>query len=536
MRVTNNIRMRQYVRNYNRMETAMLKSQTRIETQRRFNRVSEDPINGTRALGVRRQLRDQLIYKDNLSSSKELFSAAEQNLSTIADNIYVKYEADIVAATTGTHSQMENDIFAQNFEKVAEQMVEILNSDFAERRIFGGTNNSTPAFRIETVVMKSDKTENIYNDIKLNGAADSLTEAQFNALDKNDQLLFDSRTNYFIPNGDGNLQSVTKEEYDASDKEGKREETTYTLKENLVLTQTQKERLEKDVSEATDGKIALASTQIKETADDGSEVPVTTNKIAYPSDWEEFYTLNADGTLSVKQDADGNDVEIPKSVTYNGIPLNFNALEKKDGKYVYSDNANDEYTFTVSSFDTVNNVWTDKTFDLDFTEAFAKKDNSCIFPGSKPILVDIGIGIEYDKNGVVDEQTALDISLNGAAITGSGMDSEGFSNNLVQLVLDSAYYLYKGDQSSANAIIDRANEANNHILKQITTLGVKQNSIDFYTERTEVYEISLKERQNVVEGTDMNEEITHYDNVSAAFEAALKLSSSTLPKSIFDFI
>ncbi len=525
MRVTNNIRMRQYIRNYNRMETAMLKSQTRIETQRRFNRVSEDPINGVRALGVRRQLRDQLIYKDNLNSSKELFSAAEKNLDTIADSIYVKYEADIVAATNGTHTQMENDIYAQNFEKVAEQMVEMLNADFAERRIFGGTNNGSPAFSIETAFMTdNDSPEKLYNGI-LFGADSTLTEEQFNALDKNDQLLFDSNTVY--TDSDGN--EITKEEYDVSNDPDKQATTTYTLKSDAVLNESQATRLEDALKAATgDDTMTLTKTEME---------GVTANKIVYPPNWEEFYEYDADGKLQIKTDEEGNKIMVPKTVTYNGIPINFNALERDaDGNLIYEDGEGDEHHFNVSTFNTMTNEWENKDFDLDFTEAFAKNDNSYIFPGSKPILVDIGIGIEYNKEGIVDDQTALDISLNGASITGSGMDSEGFSQNLVQLVLDSAYYLYKGDLSSTNAIIDRANEANNHILKQMTTLGIKQNTIDFYVDRTEVYELNLKERQNTVEGTDMNEEITHHDNVSAAFEASLKMSSSTLPKSIFDFI
>ncbi len=405
--------MRQYTRNYNRMERAELKSLTRIDTQRRYNRVSEESISGVKAMGVRMQLRNQQIYKDNLSSSKELFATAESNLDTIADKIYVQYEADIVAATNGTHDQMELDIYAINFEKVADEMVHVLNADFSERKIFGGTNNSTPPFRIE------------------------------------DQVIM--------------------------------------------------------------------------TGPDGN--------VAYPPNWEEYYdqVTDAEGNISyqIKKDENGENIDIPKTITYNGIPLNFDVIENKDlqsGKY------------TVSVIDTVSGEWTDKTFSLDFTAARAKNDNSLIYPGSKPILVDIGIGIKYDSEGNVDPQTALDTAINGAKITGSGFDSDGFSKNLVQLVLDSAYYLKLGDQGSANAIIDKASQANSHILNEITTLGTKQNDIDFYLERTEVYEISLKERQNMVEGTDMNTEITHYENLKAAFDASLKLSSETLPHSIFDFI
>ncbi len=578
--------MRQYLKNYNRMNSAMLKSETRIETHRRYNRLSEDPINGVKALAVRRQLRDLAIYNDNLSSSKELFNAAEKNLSAIADEMYIKFEEDIVAATNGTHEQMELDIYAQSFDQLADEMIDRLNGDFAERRVFGGTNNSSPAFRIETAVMNNSNDEDLYNNTKLTtsitaeqrgllGAGDQnifegpndegiytmksdisdteynalsddykalfdaqtdadgnitgytqkelvLTETQFSSLDKYDQLLFDSDTEYYIPDENGVLQKVDKNEYDASDDPNKEEKTTYSLKKNLYLAESQKERLSEDIGKVTNNAVALNSSKMT------GVLPVKT--IVYPPNWEEFYEYDQHGNLNVKKDEDGNDVRIPRTVTYNGIPVNFNALEKDaDGNFV---NGQGEYCVRVYDGDN----WDEELFVLDPNEAQQRNDNSLVFPGSKPILVDIGIGIKYNVDGTVDEQTALDIALNGASITGSGMDNEGYSQNLIQLILDSAYSLYKGDQDTANAIIDKANTANNHILTEITTLGTKQNSIDFYLERNEDYELNLDERQNVVEGTDMNEEITHWYNVQAAWDASLKMSSSTLPTSIFDFI
>ena len=114
--------------------------------------------------------------------------------------------------------------------------------------------------------------------------------------------------------------------------------------------------------------------------------------------------------------------------------------------------------------------------------------------------------------------------------------SERFSKNLMQLVLDAASALRRGDQDTVNAIIDRANEANNHILNEITTLGIKYNTIEFYQNKNKDYEYNLKERQNLVEGTDMENEIIEYYAVKAAYDATLKIGSQVLPHSIFDFI
>lgn len=351
MRVTNNITTGQFLRNNRRTLTSMLRSQNRITTQRKFNRVSEDSVNGSKAMTIRRQLRDLDIYEDNLSTSKELFAAAESNLYTIAHDVYINLETKLVAAVNSTYDDLDLDIIATEVEQLADHMVNTMNVDFAERQLFGGTSNGTTPF--ETV----------------NAAVDD-------------------NGNAIIENG------------------------------------------------------------VPKAAEEGKP--------------------------------------FKKIVTYNGVALN-------------------------SSTD------------------------PSTFPGSKPIYVDIGLGIKYDENYKVDGQTALDISLNGAEILGCG-EEEGYSNNLIQLTYDVAAALRDNDRATVNAIIDRANTANNHILTQIAKLGTKQASIDFQLNKNEDYRFNLKERQNLVEGTDMEEEITNYEAVKAAYDASLQIGAQLLPKSIFDFI
>lgn len=347
MRVTNNITTGQFLRNNRRTLTSMLRSQNRITTQRKFNRVSEDSINGSKAMTIRRQLRDLDIYEDNLNTSKELFSAAESNLYTVAHDIYINLEEKLVAAVNDTYDAFDLDVIAVEVEQLAEQMVNTMNIDFAERQLYGGTSNGKTPFAI--------------------------------------------------------------------------------IEEGVV-------------------------------------------------------DANGDPVL----DDEGNAV-MKKFVTYNGVKLNDSA-------------------------------------------------DPSTYPGANPIYVDIGLGIKYNENYEVDPQTALDISLNGAEITGCGVADDGYSMNLIQLTLDAAEAMRNNDRSTVNAIIDRANEANNHILTQIAKLGTKQNSIDFQLSKTEDYRFNLQERQNLVEGTNMEEEIINYEAVMAAYDASLSIGAQLLPKSIFDFI
>lgn len=338
MRVTQSIADRLYHKNNNRMLANMLKNQTRIYTGKQYTRASQDSINASKAMGVRRQLRDLDMYDSNLTTADGYYKAAETNLYTVAHDIYLNLSTKLEAACNGSYSADDRNIFAREIEEFGDLVLETMNSDYAGRQIFGGSNTSTVPF---------------------------------------------------------SKQLVTQ----------------------------------------------------------------------------------ADGTEKYE-------------VFYNGVNVN-----------------------SAAALDA--------------------------FPGNKPVYVDVGMGIQYNDNYEVDPQTALDISLNGAEITGFGKTSDKngeFNSNFIQMVYDAAEALKKNDVEGANAYLDRLYNANSKVLTHITTLGAKQNRVEFYTSRNEDYRYSLQERQNDVEGCDMNKEITDYEATNAAYQAILQMSSNILPRSIFDFI
>lgn len=160
------------------------------------------------------------------------------------------------------------------------------------------------------------------------------------------------------------------------------------------------------------------------------------------------------------------------------------------------------------------------------------------FNGAGGIYVDVGLGIEYDANGIVDPDTAMDVGLNGAQLTGCGMDNGNppDSNNIIQLTYDAAFALYQGDKEMANRLIDKLQKAQVTVLSGITKIGTKQSDIKFYLEKNDGYRYNLQEDQNKTEGCDLTKEITNFSSAKAAYNAALQMGSQAIPKSIFDFI
>jgi flagellar hook-associated protein 3 FlgL len=162
-----------------------------------------------------------------------------------------------------------------------------------------------------------------------------------------------------------------------------------------------------------------------------------------------------------------------------------------------------------------------------------------LVPGQGDILLDIGLGIDFDNNLNVDPNTAFNTALHGFKILGYGTDSEGYSTNLIQLTLDAGHFASTGDINNVDELakyIDKSDDAATNIRTTITELGVRYNSLDYYLSKNEDARFALWERQNTIEGTNIEEEITKYYAVQAAYDASLKMGANILPRSIFDFI
>ena len=197
-------------------------------------------------------------------------------------------------------------------------------------------------------------------------------------------------------------------------------------------------------------------------------------------------------------------------------------------------NVNGAYTVTYNG-----DASTAKSVTINFQDARTSGKNEDMFPGSKPIYTDVGLGIKYDSNYNVDPQTAIDISLNGAKCSGSGTDSDGYSKNIVQLVYDAVEACKNADQDKLNKLIDKVTDASDAVLNSVTTLGTEQNNINFYLEKNDAYRTNLDEMQNELETYDLIGVAglySDYQVADSAYQAALKLSSTVLPTSIFDFL
>lgn len=162
MRVTNEMLMNNFKdnigRNYRRLNESLIKSYTG-QKQLRF---SEDTISARTAMRSRERLDKLQQYGNNLDSARSWLEYTETSLSELNEVVARAYELSVYISN-GTKTPEDYQTVAKEFTQLRDAAVDILNTTYGERYIFGGYNTSSKPFEYN----KDDGTLK-YNGIGLN--------------------------------------------------------------------------------------------------------------------------------------------------------------------------------------------------------------------------------------------------------------------------------------------------------------------------------------------------------------------------------
>ncbi len=164
MRVTQNQMTRMYLKNSNSALNNMNKINNRVLTQRKFTRASEDSVGAAKALIIRRNLEKNEMYSDNIATAEGIYSTAEKSLLSIS-SVSTTISDSIIQGANGTNGQDGKKIVANQIRNMAREMTTQINSEYADRKLFGGSNNASAPF----VYDQATKTLT-YNGVDINSA------------------------------------------------------------------------------------------------------------------------------------------------------------------------------------------------------------------------------------------------------------------------------------------------------------------------------------------------------------------------------
>jgi len=143
--------------------------QEQLSTNRRITKLSDDPIGAISTLGVRTKIGRLEQHTRNVDDAKAWLTQSETAVFEVNEVLKSTYE-QVVAAANDTLSSSDRNATLQYIEQLRAHLVQVGNSSFGNRYIFGGYNTTTPPFTV-----KDGKV--LYNNTDLSTAPDAVVDA-----------------------------------------------------------------------------------------------------------------------------------------------------------------------------------------------------------------------------------------------------------------------------------------------------------------------------------------------------------------------
>ena len=595
MRIAGDTIRRNYLSRYETNYGDKYNSEKKIYSGRQFDRASENPIDAARALRLRKSMAEVETYQDNLKTADSIYTNAETSLMSLSTILQTTYEK-LVEGADGTRNPDDMNIIAMSIDNYAEEMVQSLNIDIADRKVFGGLNNETAAFKIEGsengkyltyngvsvnssndpdsfpysgvsyldigIGMSTDKTNGRIDDqsalpITFNGVqctgcgmTNKTASIELNSITPGNEYSMDisaggkARTIKFIG---GNTNAETVENINAQLKEAFQETPEITEDGQFHYIDDPTWYPYKNASiDDTTGAIDFSAM----TGNEYYSLEVTMNGKTKYVDFQggDTVTDSMNNLTSALNDAFG---EGKFEVHANGMIIDAGKQPAQVSNYGdYGDvnatadggvdiqGAMDSSSADPSKIYAVNLGGKKVVMDMGGTVAETVEKTNKRMAGSgafgeTPVPRVNDLGtIQYDVDG---GHVVID-NTKGASNEFEFNEVDGYAKNIIQLVLDAGKMLRKGDHQMVARYADLIYAAQSNLSIAIADLGTHSKFIEFNEDRLADVMINLKDKQNDIESTDLPSEITRWKVLESVYNASLQMGSSVLSQSIFNYI
>lgn len=145
MRITNGMIMNNFLGNINRNMSLMDQYQNQLATGHRITRLSDDPMGIMSALDAKSKLRKLDMHNSSIGEAKSWLTQTETALTEMNSVIVKLYETS-VSAVNGTMTAADRSNANELVKRLREHVVQLGNSTYGGRYIFGGYNTTNPPF------------------------------------------------------------------------------------------------------------------------------------------------------------------------------------------------------------------------------------------------------------------------------------------------------------------------------------------------------------------------------------------------------
>ena len=114
-----------------------------LSSQKRINKISDDPIGTTKVLRYRDRISNMEQYRKNIDYAKGFMERSEAALQGINDNL-IRAKELAVAMSNDTYGPTSREATAREIREIMDEIVSLGNMSFNGRFVFGGFRSRTP--------------------------------------------------------------------------------------------------------------------------------------------------------------------------------------------------------------------------------------------------------------------------------------------------------------------------------------------------------------------------------------------------------
>ena len=145
MRVVDRSTARNYMKYLNKARSDYASTNEKIASGKRFDKISQDVIAGTKVLRVRTDLCKAETQLGNIKSAQEELRTTELAMTAI-NNILTSASAEkINAALSEDKGEVGRIAIANEIEAMRNEILQYANTKYSSRYVFGGSNSSYTA-------------------------------------------------------------------------------------------------------------------------------------------------------------------------------------------------------------------------------------------------------------------------------------------------------------------------------------------------------------------------------------------------------
>lgn len=148
MRVTQNMVSTNLLKNLNRSYGELDKYFTQLNTGKKINRPSDDPVAAMKGMGFRTELNRIEQYQRNTNELHNWFDNSDAALEQVTSGVQrIRYLA--VQASNGTYGESELKNIAKEVEQIKLDLVDMANTKVNDKFIFNGTETDVPPVQLD---------------------------------------------------------------------------------------------------------------------------------------------------------------------------------------------------------------------------------------------------------------------------------------------------------------------------------------------------------------------------------------------------